>query len=83
MEFVTGNANRGDHPRKEGLQKTFMEKVSEEKAPKGNGVCYKTTTNVKTKAAGEASSQVIMVVAVILMQFLVRLCSVVTYCEDS
>lgn len=42
------------------------------------GVCYRTTTTVKTKAAGEASSQVITVVAVILMQFLVRLCSVVT-----
>lgn len=37
MEFITGNVNRGDHPRKEGLQKTSMEKVSERKASKGNG----------------------------------------------
>lgn len=58
-----------------------MEKVSERKLQKGIGSAIKLPP--KLKAAGEASSQVIVVVAVILMQFLVRLCSVVTYCEDS
>lgn len=55
MEYVTGSVSRGVIQEKKGLQKCIYGKSFREKASKGNRVCYKTTTKVKSSRRGQLS----------------------------